>query len=577
MFVGQDLAYSKGASHVDNTVLTNRESLEKMVKTKQDMIQVQGIDGNPVNTSRSFAYMKEFFERVVHDHPGIYINATEGGAHIKGTEVLSLKEVMLRYCSSPCRITVQEQIAQLPEPNFKGRSRAILSEFKKTIKKIKKIRTVIQRSERLIKECIKTVNKNRRSHFRSFNDLPLFLKKKLNHIDQYNAYQDKEQELWQLLEELTMEGLRESERMKHKITGIENRPDCYEEWLIKNLERMSYINKIRLKVLQEFYTPLESVSALIRKEGQLDFNSMERARLLFNDNNYAMAASVLKNIVEKGDESAEQAFFLGVIALVYAQYARADAYFARAEQLDPGMSIRISRFQNNLADQYIAYAERDEMDKRVVRHMLLKGLRCCKSHSLIKSKLEELARDDLKKFEKKMEHGDTEIMRPVIDFWYEAVKEDAGFFSFLRPGEAALFCLYYARLAWNEEGKGDQVKNALERGIFFDKSNSDIHAMLAELLFQRQEFENGVASLNAAVSLDSKHGRLWEVLGDKLFLQKQYNDALAAYEQLFKLNPERGDVLKKIGDCYLALDQPEAAREIYYQVKKILNYGQGQP
>ena len=577
VFVGQDLAYSKGVSHVDNTVLTNRECLEEMVRTRQDMTQVQGIDGTPVNTSRSFAYMKEFFERVVHDHPGIYINATEGGAHIKGTEVLPLKETLIRYCAGPCKSTVKKQISELPDPDFKARAGSVAAEFEKSVKRIKQLKKIIHRSEDLIKACVKGVKKNRKSRFRSFNDLPSFLKKKLNQIDQCNADQEKKQEIWQLLEELTMEGLRESERMKHKISALENRPDCYQEWLVKNLGRMSYINKVRLKVLQKFYTPLESVSALLSKEGTLDFKSMERAKLLFDDNNYAMADSVLKNIAETGSEPAEQLFLSGVIALVYGLYTKAENCFARAEQLDSGMGKSVSKIQNDFAEQYIAYAERDEMDKKVVRHMLLKGWRCCKNNTRIESKLQTLARDDLKLFEKGMEQGNAEKMRPVIGGWYEAVTEDAGDLSFLKPDELALICLYYAKLAWKEEGKGDRIKNALERGLFFDKTNADIHAMLAELFFERQAFERGVASLNAAVSLDARHGRLWEVLGDKLVVQEQYTDALAAYEQLFNLTPERGDLLRKIGDCYLVLDQPEAAREIYYQVKKILKNSQQQP
>jgi Tfp pilus assembly protein PilF len=577
VFVGQDLAYSKGASHVDNTVLTNRERLEKMVRTRQDMTRVQGIDGTPVNTSRSFAYMKEFFERVVQDHPGIYINATEGGAHIKGTEVLPLKETLIRYCAGPCKSTVKKQISQLPDPDFTARAGSVAAEFEKAVKRINQLKKVILRSEGLIKECVKGIKKNRKSLFTSFNDLPSFLKKKLNQIDKCNADQEREQDIWQLLEELTMEGLRESERMKHKISALENRPDRYQEWLVKNLERMSYINAVRLKVLHKFHTPLASVYALLRKEGKLDFNSMERARLLFDDNNYAMAGSVLKNIAETGSESAEQLFLSGVIALVYGRYTKAEDCFARAEQLDPGMGKRVSKIQSDFAEQYIAYAERDEMDKKVVRHMLLKGWRCCKNNTRIKRKLEELARDDLKLFEKGMEQGDIEKMRPVIGVWYEAVTEDAGDLSFLTPGEMALVCFYYAKLVGKEEGKEDQVGNALERGLSFDKTNADIHAMQAELFFESQTFESGVASLNAAVSLDASHGRLWEVLGDKLFVQEQYTDALAAYEQLFNLTPERGDLLRKIGDCYLALDQPEAAREIYTQVKKILENSQQQP
>ena len=47
----------------------------------------------------------------------------------------------------------------------------------------------------------------------------------------------------------------------------------------------------------------------------------------------------------------------------------------------------------------------------------------------------------------------------------------------------------------------------------------------------------------------------------------QIDDAVSAYEQCFMALPENIALLKKMGDCYMAMGQPEAAKEAYEQLK----------
>jgi len=56
-------------------------------------------------------------------------------------------------------------------------------------------------------------------------------------------------------------------------------------------------------------------------------------------------------------------------------------------------------------------------------------------------------------------------------------------------------------------------------------------------------------------------------MGDNLQKAGQIDDADSAYEQCFMALPENIALLKKMGDCYLAMVQPEAAKEAYEQLK----------
>ncbi|MEC9487911.1 MAG: 6-hydroxymethylpterin diphosphokinase MptE-like protein, partial [Halanaerobium sp.] len=96
IFVGQDLAYTGGKTHAAGTIY------EKNQAEKTDSLGnvfVEGINGQEVLSSRSFLTFLRWFEEYIALHPDRhYIDATEGGARIKGTKVLSLLETARDYC-----------------------------------------------------------------------------------------------------------------------------------------------------------------------------------------------------------------------------------------------------------------------------------------------------------------------------------------------------------------------------------------------------------------------------------------------------------------------------------------------
>lgn len=95
IFIGQDLSFPNDEDHIDGVAI---RSSKDWVQTHGDMF-TDGIDGKPVRTYLPFIQMKEIFEKYIASENLNVINATEGGANIKGTKILSLKETIDRYCT----------------------------------------------------------------------------------------------------------------------------------------------------------------------------------------------------------------------------------------------------------------------------------------------------------------------------------------------------------------------------------------------------------------------------------------------------------------------------------------------
>ncbi len=94
VFVGQDLAYQGDVTHAGGAVshVLNEEHGIKMI---------DGIDGQPVKSRHDWIIYLDWFEeaiQVIKDRTEV-IDATEGGAMIHGSEIMTLAEVIDRYCS----------------------------------------------------------------------------------------------------------------------------------------------------------------------------------------------------------------------------------------------------------------------------------------------------------------------------------------------------------------------------------------------------------------------------------------------------------------------------------------------
>lgn len=94
ILTGQDLALAEdGDTHVHEMPFGEVDDYYH-----KDILEVEGNDGNPVKTSKTWFIFRKAIEEDVNYYPGLCINATEGGAKIRGTEIMRFEEAIEKYC-----------------------------------------------------------------------------------------------------------------------------------------------------------------------------------------------------------------------------------------------------------------------------------------------------------------------------------------------------------------------------------------------------------------------------------------------------------------------------------------------
>ena len=93
ILVGQDLAFAKdGKGHAKDT------KYDEQGEKRYDLATVKGYNGEELETRKWWKIFKEWFEYQLAKLDVECIDATEGGAYIDGTTVMSLKKTMGKYC-----------------------------------------------------------------------------------------------------------------------------------------------------------------------------------------------------------------------------------------------------------------------------------------------------------------------------------------------------------------------------------------------------------------------------------------------------------------------------------------------
>lgn len=93
ILIGQDLAYSSdGVTHANATSIKEKINVDKV-----DLF-VKGVDGSDVPTTFIWKQFKQIFEQYISYAELNCVDATEGGALIEGTTIMTLREAIDRYC-----------------------------------------------------------------------------------------------------------------------------------------------------------------------------------------------------------------------------------------------------------------------------------------------------------------------------------------------------------------------------------------------------------------------------------------------------------------------------------------------
>lgn len=115
VFVGQDYAYSTdGMTHSKDSVYFEEKGKKtRKIMEKKPVVYVESNTGSMIASNQLWTDFRKGLEAKIASHPDkTILNATEGGAKIKGATCETLSNVISKYCNTqlPCR--VNEIIAQ---------------------------------------------------------------------------------------------------------------------------------------------------------------------------------------------------------------------------------------------------------------------------------------------------------------------------------------------------------------------------------------------------------------------------------------------------------------------------------
>ncbi len=579
IFMGQDLAYPSDASHAKGTVLHGSNPVKNDTKAPNELT-VKGVDGSLLRTDRGFLSMKLHFEQVIAHSAIEFINATEGGAHIEGTTPMPLMTVIDTYCTDPAGIngrlnTCYASLDRLDTTTAENK-------FKQMLKTTDKVGKLIQKSDTLSRSVVNELKKLKKkpSLIKNFNMLSKSIQGKINKIDTYHAALDHTKDIWELLEEITLEGLKHSERQKHAISRLEDDPMKYLEWLEQNIYRLMDINRVRKETVGFFAKHLKQVISFWNKEASL-LSRMNRGtataadrlalgRLYTQSHAYRLAEPIVDALCKETPDSATAFFLKGCIDQQLNAFKSAQAAFERAQTISPAVSEQIQAFQHDMGDQYDAFVRHFKTlphRDASMRYVTKKGLMHCPDHPNLIQAAEEILHTALDIMENTasghVQH--TESLDIITDWFAFLTSQHQTLDAISVPLKTKLF-----------SAQGLILRDKKDYGAALECFNTALslapddpvrHTQVIDTCFLAQAFDSGITALHTAIELDITFAKYWETIGDTLKDAGQFQDAIMAYENCFTKLPENVNLLKKMGDCYLETGQLEAAKTAYEQLK----------
>lgn len=159
IFVGQDFAYTgeKGHSEIAENYWENL-TYDDFYKSNDDLY-VKDIYGKPIRTSITLNNYKCEMEEIINNNRSIrFINATEGGADIKGTEIKKLKDVL--------KTLDNKKLENLNSIIHEVDNRKIIAEsLKNTLNNFDIYREWCKDGEKLVNICRKLRKSNEKSKY----------------------------------------------------------------------------------------------------------------------------------------------------------------------------------------------------------------------------------------------------------------------------------------------------------------------------------------------------------------------------------------------------------------------------
>ena len=123
ILIGQDLAYPGNKIHAEET-FKDRQKID-FVKKASD-VEVEDIYGNKVYTGADMLIYLNWFENRIHNYPELnVVDATEGGAKIKGSKIMTFREAIDAYIKDLPVVDYEKAINDIPPVSEDERQRRL--------------------------------------------------------------------------------------------------------------------------------------------------------------------------------------------------------------------------------------------------------------------------------------------------------------------------------------------------------------------------------------------------------------------------------------------------------------------
>lgn len=565
--VGQDLSFtSEVEDHAKGTII-----MKTGTEPEHEVFYVPSIDGGRVKTDRQLMSIQTIFEDIIGLAPGHFINVSAAGAHIKGTRVMSLTDARREFMEDELPLPVVEVVdrccgqgSSFPVEDF---CRTCEKNLKRAGKMADRLATSLSMTPEIVKKLKEAHDK--KLPVRVMDDLPAPIVRKLHALDAANCEVDKEVDFWQQVLELTYTSLSENDLRTARNKKI-RKEGPYLRWLLAELERIEVVNRERQQALVTYEQEVGALVDFLKKEKVLLARDAKKkslqtkldlAAFYLGNHLYQQAKRTL--LAEKGrfqEESAEFNVLLGNSWAGLLDYAQAEMSWRQAAALSGESQKAISGFCREQISLWLGFVERygnagEKGDN--FPHLLPVWLgrisRLAKQVGGLPGEVGTIWEDHLDRIRTWLAGEDLAPAGVTLAGW-EVLAD-------LIPD------IEYCRaLVLSARGEVEAARRLMEELNARHPGKAEWHGLLARLTLESGRFDEGIALLKDAVSLDPRQATLWEEIGDVLVTDGDLEGAVIAYEQCFLALPRYLAPLNKMGDCYLQAGQPQPAMAAFEAV-----------
>jgi Tfp pilus assembly protein PilF len=520
IFAGLDLAFTEDRDHVEGTILhwgnkqsgTNRKAV------------VESIYGDMIPTSPGFLSILEICEKLIRNHPDrTYIDATEGGAKINGTQIMPLDNAIKSYCKKTLTVSIASPPGTCAQP-----AQGILKELKKQKQEALKRKRLFLNYFKDASKVDKFL-KNGNAGSNGPDTFPQNVQSCIRRIDRINIKFNND-EIISYLHGLLVKA--HNEYLNHEIGIIDSRsaPTAIHPF-IAGYEQQKFVQRVREEALDSLLAQLDRqihiFTNLLKLERALEKNPDSADHILnlavfFCDHNYLARAKIF--LERLPHDMALVPFFLGCIDIKIGKAEKGMELLTDALEKDPLLGPKRDAFIKSMEQEWLTAGG----PKTFRKIMLGRLLTINPSH------------------------------KKALELKNELEQED------LNQARQYLMCKAKGRVS-NKDPEG-AIETLSEALAACPAGSAECLSLVARLLIEIGRYDEGLQRLEEAVAIDPQAATLWEELGDTLFESGDYASSITAYEHCFVALPDRIEVLRKIGDCYLSNRQPQAAVVAYEAV-----------